>query len=115
MLQVGVFTDYVSRLFAFFADNIKKKMANKKNDGRIDTFRDEALGFVAEHLDDMKDVFKAYMKEKNYDKAVALYMKLADKVIPALATQAMEADNSGSKSDWMQKIDKAKKTVENKV
>lgn len=87
-------------------------MASKKQDGRVDTFRDEALGFVANHLGDMTKVFDAYMKEKNYDKAVALYMKLADKVIPSLATQAMEQDNSGAKPDWMQKIDKSKKTSE---
>jgi len=60
----------------------------------------------------MKVVFAAYMKEKNYDKAVALYMKLTDKVIPALASQALESEGGDTTPDWQKKIDKAKKTME---
>lgn len=83
-----------------------------KKDTRVDKFRDGGMAFITEHFNDMEDAFKAYMEEKNYDKAVALYFKLADKVIPALPTQA--ADTGGAeKPDWMVKVEKAKKTIEN--
>jgi pentatricopeptide repeat protein len=83
----------------------------KKGDKRVDAFREEAMAFVTEHFDDMKKAFNAYISEGNWDKAVALYMKMADKVIPALPTQ--QADNGGmEKPDWQNKIDKLKKTME---
>lgn len=83
----------------------------RKSDKRVDSFRDEAMAFVTEHFDDMKTAFKAYVDEKNWDKAVALYMKMADKVIPALPTQS--SDTSGmEKPEWQAKIDKLKKTME---
>lgn len=88
-------------------------MAAKNKDKRIDAFRDEATSFVTDHLSEMTKVFDAYMKEKNYDKAVSLYMKLADKVIPALATQMAETTNGDEKPAWMAKVEKAKKTIEN--
>lgn len=84
----------------------------KKGDKRVDSFRDEAMEFITEHFDDMKKAFDHYTETKAYDKAVALYMKLVDKVIPALPTQAAESGGS-DKPAWQQKIDKAKKTYEN--
>lgn len=84
----------------------------KGKDKRVDGFRDEAMCFVAEHFSDMKAAFEAYMKEKNYDKAVNLYMKLADKVIPSLPTQAVDTGGN-EKPEWQVKIEKAKKTIEN--
>lgn len=86
----------------------------KTKDTRIDSFRDEALGFVTEHFDDMKIAFDGYMKEKSFDKAVNLYMKLADKVIPSLPTQEAAAATD-TRPAWAQKIDKAKKTIETAV
>ena len=83
----------------------------KKGDKRVDAFRDEAMAFVTEHFDDMKEAFNAYIEEKNWDKAVALYMKMADKVIPALPTQSSETGGT-EKPDWQVKIDKLKKTME---
>ena len=85
----------------------------KNKDKRIDGFRDEALGFVADHFSDMETVFNAFMEEKMYDKAMALYMKMADKVIPALATQQAETGNGDEKPAWMVKVEKSKKTMEN--
>ena len=83
----------------------------KGKDKRVDEFRNEAMAFVAEHFDDMKKAFMAYIAEGNWDKAVSLYMKMADKVIPTLPTQA--ADTGGQeKPDWQLKIEKAKKTIE---
>lgn len=86
----------------------------KSKDKRVDMFRDEAMAFVAEHFGDMKKAFSAYMEKADYDKAVALYMKMADKVIPSLPTQAADAV-SNEKPAWMQKIDKSKKTMENET
>lgn len=86
----------------------------KKGDSRIDKFREEGMAFIAEHFKDMEDAFKAYTtegKDKNWDKAVALYFKLADKVIPALPTQASETANT-EKPDWQLKIERMKKTQE---
>lgn len=84
----------------------------KGKDKRVDAFRDEAMAFVAEHFSDMKKAFLAYVEGKNWDKAVNLYMKMVDKVVPALPTMA--ADNGAQeKPDWQVKIEKAKKTIEN--
>lgn len=83
----------------------------KKSDTRIDVFRDGGMAFITEHFKDMESAFDAYMKEKNYDKAVALYFKLADKVVPALPTQATETAQA-EKPEWMQKIENMKKTQE---
>lgn len=84
----------------------------KKNDKRVDVFRDEAMNFITEHFDDMRAAFEAYIEDKNWDKAVTLYMKMADKVIPALPTQAAEAGGN-EKPDWQVKIERTKKTFEN--
>lgn len=84
----------------------------KKNDKRVDVFRDEAMAFITEHFDDMKTAFEAYMKDKNYDKAVTLYMKMADKVVPSLPTQAADTGRN-EKPAWQQKIEKSKKMYEN--
>jgi hypothetical protein len=83
----------------------------KKSDNRVDAFRDGGMAFITEHFKDMETAFAAYIKEKNWDKAVNLYFKLADKVIPALPTQAAEAAST-EKPAWMQKIENAKKTQE---
>ena len=85
----------------------------KKNDKRIDAFRDEAMGFVAEHFSDMKKAFAAYMEKGEHDKAVTLYMKLVDKVVPSLQTQSAENEKGEEKPAWQQKIEKSKKTYEN--
>jgi hypothetical protein len=85
----------------------------KSKDKRIDEFRDDAMSFVAEHFEDMKTAFKAYIEKKDYDKAVALYMKMVDKVIPSLQTQSAESDKSNEIPAWKQKINKSKKTYEN--
>ena len=85
----------------------------KSKDKRIDEFRDDAMSFVAEHFEDMKTAFKAYIEKKDYDKAVALYMKMVDKVIPSLQTQSAESDKSSEIPAWKQKINKSKKTYEN--
>lgn len=84
----------------------------RKNDSRVDGFRECALDFITKHFDEMEKAFDSYVKEKNYDKAVTLYMKLADKVIPALATQTAETAGA-EKPAWMAKVEKAKKTIEN--
>lgn len=81
----------------------------KKSDNRVDKFREEGMAFITEHFVDMKTAFDGYIKEKNWDKAVALYFKLADKVIPALPTQAAEGAST-EKPAWMQKIENMKKT-----
>lgn len=83
----------------------------KKSDNRVEAFRDGGMAFITEHFKDMETAFAAYIKEKNWDKAVNLYFKLADKVIPALPTQAAEAAST-EKPAWMQKIENAKKTQE---
>ena len=83
----------------------------KKSDNRVDAFRDGGMAFITEHFKDMETAFAAYIKEKNWDKAVNLYFKLADKVIPALPTQAAEAAST-EKPAWMRKIENAKKTQE---
>lgn len=83
----------------------------KKSDNRVDKFRDEGMSFITEHFADMKKAFDGYIQEKNWDKAVALYFKLADKVLPALPTQAAEAAST-EKPEWQQKIEKMKKTQE---
>ena len=86
----------------------------KKNDKRIDDFRDKGLDFVKEHFSEMAKAFEYYMSTPaSYDKGVALYMKLADKVIPSMATQQADADKSGEKAAWEQKIERTKKTYEN--
>ena len=85
----------------------------KSKDKRIDEFRDDAMSFVAEHFEDMKTAFKAYIEKKDFDKSVALYMKMVDKVIPSLQTQSEESDKSNKIPAWKKKIDKAKKTYEN--
>lgn len=85
----------------------------KSKDKRIDEFRDDAMSFVAEHFEDMKTAFKAYIEKKDYDKAVALYMKMVDKVIPSLQTQSAESDKSSEIPAWKQKVNKSKKTYEN--
>lgn len=85
----------------------------KAKDKRIDAFRDEAMGFVAEHFSDMKKAFTAYMEKGEHDKAVTLYMKLVDKVIPSLQTQSAESEKGEEKPAWQQKIEKSKKTYEN--
>lgn len=85
----------------------------KSKDKRIDEFRDDAMSFVAEHFEDMKTAFKAYIEKKDYDKAVALYMKLVDKVIPSLQTQSAESEKGDGKPAWQQKIEKTKRTYEN--
>ena len=90
-------------------------MASKRNDKRIDDFREKGMDFITSHFKDMEDAMAAFKKEGNWDKAVALYMKLADKVIPSLSTQAVDTGNDAIKPEWMQKIDKVKKTVENSV
>lgn len=87
----------------------------KSKDRRIDTFRDEALGFVSGHFSDMETVFGAFMKDKQYDKAMALYMKMADKVIPALATQQADASSGSEKPEWQVKVERAKKTMESNL
>ena len=84
----------------------------KKNDKRIDEFRDRGMDFITKHFVDMEDAMEAYKEKGDWDKMVALYMKLADKVIPSLPTQAAESGGS-DKPAWQQKIDKAKKTYEN--
>lgn len=84
---------------------------SKKSDNRVEAFRDGGMAFITEHFKDMETAFAAYIKEKNWDKAVNLYFKLADKVIPALPTQAAEAAST-EKPAWMQKIENAKKTQE---
>jgi hypothetical protein len=84
----------------------------KKNDKRIDEFRDRGMDFITKHFEDMEDAMKSYKEKQDWDKAVSLYMKLADKVIPSLPTQAAESGGS-DKPAWQQKIDKAKKTYEN--
>lgn len=81
----------------------------KNKDSRIDSFRDEALGFITEHFGDMQVAFKDYIEKKQFDKAVNLYMKLADKVIPALPTQETST-TTNDRPEWARKIDKAKKT-----
>ena len=86
-------------------------MATKKNDNRVEVFRDGGMAFITEHFKDMEAAFAAYIKEKNWDKAVNLYFKLADKVLPALPTQANETTGT-EKPAWMQKIENAKKTQE---
>ena len=86
----------------------------KNKDSRIDSFRDEALGFITEHFGDMQVAFKDYIEKKQFDKAVNLYMKLADKVIPSLPTQEATAATD-TRPAWAQKIDKAKKTIETAV
>lgn len=86
-----------------------------KKDKRVDVFREEALDFVADNLSKMEDVFDEYMKAKEYDKAVALYMKLADKVIPALPTLAAESQAEKGKPDWAIKLESTKKIMESKV
>jgi hypothetical protein len=83
----------------------------KKSDNRVEAFREGGMAFITEHFKDMETAFAAYIKEKNWDKAVNLYFKLADKVIPALPTQAAEAAST-EKPAWMQKIENAKKTQE---
>lgn len=85
----------------------------KAKDKRIDAFRDEAMGFVAEHFSDMRKAFETYMQKGEHDKAVTLYMKLVDKVIPSLQTQSAESDKGAEKPAWQQKIEKTKKTYEN--
>ena len=85
----------------------------KSKDKRIDEFRDDAMSFVAEHFEDMKTAFKAYIEKKDFDKAVALYMKMVDKVIPSLQTQSAESDKSNEIPAWKHKINKSKKTYEN--
>ena len=81
----------------------------KKSDNRVEAFREGGMAFITEHFKDMETAFAAYIKEKNWDKAVNLYFKLADKVIPALPTQAAEAAST-EKPAWMQKIENMKKT-----
>jgi hypothetical protein len=83
----------------------------KKSDNRVEAFREGGMAFITEHFKDMETAFAAYIQEKNWDKAVNLYFKLADKVIPALPTQAAEAAST-EKPAWMQKIENAKKTQE---
>jgi hypothetical protein len=85
----------------------------KVKDKRIDAFRDEAMGFVAEHFSDMRTAFETYMEKGEHDKAVTLYMKLVDKVIPSLQTQSAESDKGAEKPAWQQKIEKTKRTYEN--
>lgn len=85
----------------------------KTKDKRIDAFRDEAMGFVAEHFEDMKIAFTSYMEKGEHDKAVTLYMKLVDKVIPSLQTQSAESEKGTEKPAWQQKIEKTKRTYEN--
>lgn len=85
---------------------------SKKSDNRVEAFRDGGMAFITEHFKDMETAFAAYIKEKNWDKAVNLYFKLADKVIPALPTQAPEGSGN-EKPAWMTKVEKAKKTIEN--
>lgn len=84
---------------------------SKKSNNRVEAFRDGGMAFITEHFKDMETAFAAYIKEKNWDKAVNLYFKLADKVIPALPTQAAETAST-EKPAWMQKIENAKKTQE---
>ena len=60
-----------------------------------------------------QNTFKAYIEKKDYDKAVALYMKLVDKVIPSLQTQSAESEKGDGKPAWQQKIEKTKRTYEN--
>ena len=83
----------------------------KKSDNRVDKFRDEGMAFITDHFDDMKKAFDGYIKEKNWDKAVALYFKLADKVLPALPTQAAESTDRET-PEWQKKIEQMKKTQE---
>lgn len=84
----------------------------KKNDKRIDEFRDKGMDFITKHFDDMEDAMEAYKEKGDWDKAVNLYMKLADKVIPSLPTQAADTA-SAEKPAWQQKIEKTKRTYEN--
>lgn len=86
----------------------------KGKDRRIDEFRNEAMAFVSEHFHDMEDAFKAYIEKKDWDKAVSLYMKMADKVIPSLPTQAADT-GAQEKPDWQVKIEQAKRTIEKEV
>lgn len=86
----------------------------KGKDRRIDDFRNEAMAFVSEHFKDMEDAFKAYIDKKDWDKAVSLYMKMADKVIPSLPTQAADT-GAQEKPDWQVKIEQAKRTIEKEV
>lgn len=86
----------------------------KKNDKRIDDFRDKGLDFVRNHFSKMEAAFELYMsKPESYDKGVALYLKLADKVIPSMATQQADTDKGNETPAWQQKINKSKKTYEN--
>lgn len=86
----------------------------KKNDKRIDDFRDKGLDFVKEHFGEMTKAFEHYMSApESYDKGVALYLKLADKVIPSMATQQAETEKGDGKPAWQMKIEKSKKTYEN--
>lgn len=86
----------------------------KKNDKRIDDFRDKGLDFVKEHFSEMVNAFEYYMSTpESYDKGVALYLKLADKVIPSMATQQADTEKGEEKPAWQQKIEKSKKTYEN--
>ena len=72
------------------------------------------MDFVRNHFSEMVDAFEFYMsKPESYDKGVALYLKLADKVIPSMATQSAETEKGAEKPDWMVKVDKTKKTYEN--
>ena len=84
----------------------------KKNDKRIDEFRDRGMDFITRHFEDMEDAMNAYKEKKDWDKAVNLYMKLAGMVVPSLPTQAADTA-SAEKPAWQQKIDKGKKTYEN--
>lgn len=85
----------------------------KKVDKRIESFRDKAKDFVSENFCDMKDAYELYMsKPETYDKGVALFMKIMDKVIPSMPTQSDDSDKT-EKPAWQQKVDKAKKTYEN--
>lgn len=84
----------------------------RKNNERIETFRNEGVDFITNHFKDMEDAFSEYMKEKNYDKAVSLYFKLADKVIPSMPTQALNK-NTEEQPEWAAKVERMKKTIEN--
>ena len=83
----------------------------KNKDARIDSFRDEALGFITDHFHDMETAFQGFMDKKEYGMAVSLYMQLVTKVIPSLPTQEATAVTD-TRPAWAQKIDKAKKTTE---
>lgn len=86
----------------------------KSKDTRIDSFRDEALGFITDHFSDMETAFQGFMDKKEYGMAVSLYMQLVTKVIPSLPTQEV-AENKNDKPDWMRNIDNAKKTIEKTI